>query len=174
MSPSSNDGLVAPQPFSDQHDLSQFDCEEASLNEWLRRRARSNQTTGASRTFVVCAGSARVVGYYCLSTATVSHQYATGPIRRNMPEPVPMMLLGRLAVDRSWSHRGMGGGLLKDAILRTAHVAEQAGVRGIMVHAISDEAKRFYAKWGFAESPSDPMMLMVRLADVVATIRAIN
>lgn len=174
MSSTSGEAFSVPQPLSDQHDLSLFDCEEASLNEWLRRRARSNQVTGASRTFVVCAGFTTVVGYYCLSAGTVSHAYATGPVRRNMPDPVPMMLLGRLAVDRSWNKRGIGGGLLKDAILRTAQVAGQAGVRGIMVHAISDEAKRFYAKWGFAESPADPMTLMVRLSDIVATIRAID
>ncbi|MDB5602316.1 MAG: GCN5-related N-acetyltransferase protein [Xanthobacteraceae bacterium] len=174
MSSASGEALVAPQPLFDQHDLSLFDCEEASLNEWLRRRARGNQATGASRTFVVCAGSATVVGYYCLSAGTISHQYATGPLRRNMPDPVPMMLLGRLAVDRSWNNRGIGSALLKDAILRTAQVADQAGVRGIMVHAISDQAKRFYAKWGFAESPADPMTLMVRLTDIAATIRAIE
>ena len=162
----------APQPLSDQHDLSQLDCEEPSLNDWLRRRARANQVTGASRTFVVCECPSLVVGYYCLSACSVSHEQATSSLRRNMPDPIPMMLLGRLAVDRSWSGRGLGGGLLKDAVLRTAQVAEQAGVRGILVHAISDNAKRFYAKWGFAESATDPMTLMIRLSDLIATIRA--
>jgi predicted N-acetyltransferase YhbS len=164
----------APHPLSDQHDLSQFDCKESSLNDWLRRRARANQVTGASRTFVVCEGLALVVGYYCLSACTASHEQATSSLRRNMPNPIPMMLIGRLAVDRSWAGRGLGGALLKDAVLRTAQIAEQAGVRGLLVHAISDNAKRFYAKWGFAESATDPMTLMIRLSDIIATIRAIG
>src|SRR5437764_5860050 len=142
----------APQPLSDQHDLSQFDCEEPSLNDWLRRRARANQVTGASRTFVVCEGPSLVVGYYCLSACVVSHEQATSSLRRNMPDPIPMMLIGRLAVDRSWAGRGLGGGLLKDAVLRTAQVGEQAGVRGILVRAISGNAKRSYAKGSLADA----------------------
>jgi GNAT superfamily N-acetyltransferase len=169
-----SEALSAPQALSGEHDLTAFNCEEAALNDWLRRRARANQITGASRTFVVCAGPTAVVAYYCLSVCAASHGQTTGPIRRNMPDPVPMMLLGRLAVDRGWQGRGLGAALLKDAVLRTAQIAEQAGVRGILVHAISDHAKRFYAKWGFAESPADPMTLMAKLADIVATIGAIG
>ena len=171
MTISSDEALSAPQPLSDQHDLSTFDCEEASLNDWLLRRARANQLSGGSRTFVVCAGATRVVGYYCLSAYTVAHTQATGSIRRNMPDPVPMMLVGRLAVDRNLKGKGLGGALLKDAILRVVQIAEQAGVRGIVVHAISEDVKRFYAKWGFRESPTDPLALMARLSDIVATIR---
>jgi GNAT superfamily N-acetyltransferase len=174
MTTAGDETLSAPQPLIDQHDLNAFDCEHASLNDWLRRRARANQVSGGSRTFVVCAGPTRVVGYYCLSACAVAHAQATGPIRRNMPDPVPMMLVGRLAVDREFGGRGLGSALLKDAILRTAQIADQAGVRGIVVHAISEQAKRFYAKWGFAESPAEPMTLMVRLSDVVATVRSIG
>ena len=166
--------LSAPQPLSDQHDLADFDCEEASLNDWLRRRALANQVSGGSRTFVICVGHAKVVGYYCLSASTVAHAQATGSIRRNMPDPVPMMLVGRLALDRNFKGRGLGGALFKDAILRVAQIAEQAGVRGIVVHAISEQAKQFYAKWGFAESPIEPMTLMVRLSDIVATVQSIR
>jgi len=174
MTRSGDDALSRPQLFTDQHDVTGFDCGQPSLNDWLRQRALANQATGASRTFVVCQGRARVVGYYSLSKSTTSHQQATGGIRRNMPDPVPMMLLGRLAVDRTLHGQGVGAALLKDAVLRTAQVADQAGVRGLLVHALSSDAKRFYAKWGFVESPTEPMTLMVRLTDIVATIRAID
>ena len=166
------EGLSAPQPLADRHDLTEFDCGEAALNDWLRRRARANQVAGASRSFVVCQGPVRVVGFYSLSVCSVPHARAISVIRRNMPDPVPMMLLGRLAVDLGWHGRGIGSGMLKDAVIRTAQVSEHAGVRGLLVHAISDGAKRFYARWGLSESPVDPMTLMVRLADIVATVRA--
>lgn len=174
MSGQSDQPPTGPEALDSLHDLHEFDCGEASLDHWLRQRALSNQATGASRTFVVCQGTARVVGYYCLSACTISHAGAVSSLRRNMPDPIPMMLLGRLAVDLGWRGRGIGSGLLKDAVARTATIAQQVGVRGLLVHAISEVAIEFYARYGFVGSPADTRTLMVRLADIVRTIGAIR
>lgn len=127
-------------------------------------RALASEATGASRTYVVSSGG-RVVGYYALATGGVAQARATGRVRRNMPEPVPVMVLGRLAVDRAYRGRGIGRSLLRDAILRTLQAAEIAGIRAILVHATSEEAKRFYESCGFPVSPVDSMTLMVTVAD---------
>jgi GNAT superfamily N-acetyltransferase len=160
-------GLVevgAPQKFSGQHDLSAFDSGEPILDEWLRRRAAQNEATGASRTYVVCAHN-RVVGYYTLAAGAVAHAETPGRFKRNMPDPVPVMVLGRLAVDRAFHGRGIGTGLLRDAVFRILQAAEIAGVRAILVHAISEEARRFYEKYGFVTSPIDPFTVMITLAE---------
>jgi uncharacterized protein (DUF1778 family)/GNAT superfamily N-acetyltransferase len=119
---------------------------------------------GAARTYVICA-SGRVVGYYALATGAVDHAEATGRTRRNMPNPVPVMVLGRLAIDLHFQGRGLGRALLRDAVLRTMQAADIAGIRAILVHAISEEARRFYQRSGFHPSPVDPMTLMITLRD---------
>jgi GNAT superfamily N-acetyltransferase len=134
------------------------------MDDWLRKRALANEVTGASRTYVVCAGG-RVVGYYELASGGVAQVQAPGRVRRNMPDPVPVMILGRLAVDRIWQGRNLGRSLLRDAVLRTLQAAEIGGIRAILVHAISEEAKRFYQRYGFGESPVDSMTLMMTVAD---------
>jgi GNAT superfamily N-acetyltransferase len=156
----SEPGLTAPAPLAPHLDLEPFASGVAPLDSWLKERARQNEAGGASRTYVVCEGS-RVVGYYSLAAGSVLHHTATGRIRRNMPEPVPVVLLGRLAIDRSWQGRGLGASLLCDAILRVIGAAETIGVRAILVHAISDEAKAFYEHWVLRPSPLDPMTLMI-------------
>ena len=135
-----------------------------ALDDWLRKRALANEASGASRTYVVC-DAGRVVGYYALASGGVTLSAAPGRVRRNMPDPLPVMILARLAVDRSWQGRSLGRSLLRDAVLRTLQAAEIAGIRAILVHAISEEAKRFYERCGFAASPVDPMTLMVTIAD---------
>jgi GNAT superfamily N-acetyltransferase len=107
-----------------------------------------------------------VVGYYALATGGISQAAATGRVRRNMPEPIPVMVLGRLAVDRAYQGSGLGSALLRDALLRTLAAAEVAGIRAVLLHAISEDAKRFYGRHGFMESPLDPMTMMISLADV--------
>jgi GNAT superfamily N-acetyltransferase len=156
------DEIGAPERLSAGHDLSGFDCEEPALNEWLRRRALQNESSGASRTYVVCVG-VRVVGYYTLALGAVVHAEAPGRVRRNMPDPVPAMLLGRLAVDRVFQGRHIGAGLLRDAVRRTLQAAEIAGIRAILVHAISPAAKRFYEGYGFVASPVDPLTVMITI-----------
>lgn len=152
--------LTPPAPLAAEHDLGAFASSVAPLDEWLRRRARGNEMAGASRTFVVCAGQ-QVVGYYSLAAGSVLHEAATGKVRRNMPDPVPVALVGRLAIDRRDQQQGLGRALLRDAILRIVGAAETIGLRAILVHAISADAKAFYETYGFTASPIDPMTLMV-------------
>ena len=158
------DEVTAPEHLTAQHDLAAFDSGIPALDDWLKRRALANEQAGGSRTYVVCAGG-RVVGYYALATGGVADAAAPGRVRRNMPDPVPAMLLGRLAVDRAYQDRGLGAGLLRDAILRTLQAADIGGIRAILVHAISEEAKRFYERHGFVASLVDPMTLMIAVAD---------
>ena len=157
--------LVRPEPLADAHELNDFFCGIASLDDWLKRRARANQVSGASRTFVA-ADNHRVVGYYALASGAIAVGSSVGRFRRNMPDPIPVAVLGRLAVDRSRQGQGLGRALFRDCALRVAHAADTLGIRGIVVHAISDEAKAFYQAIGFDPSPSEPMTLMVTLADV--------
>lgn len=158
------DDLSAPEHLTSAHDVSAFDCGIPALSEWLRKRALPNEESGASRTYVVCS-EGRVVGYYALASGGVTLASAPGRVRRNMPDPLPVMILGRLAVERGWQGRNIGRGLLRDAILRTLQAAEIAGIRAILVHAISGDAKRFYERYGFSALPLDPMTLMVTVAD---------
>jgi GNAT superfamily N-acetyltransferase len=159
-----SDRISAPEKLSPEHDLSQFQCGEPMLDHRLKRRALQNEESGASRTYAVCIEN-RVVGYYALAVGAVTHEDAPGRVRRNMPDPVPVMVLGRLAVDQTVHGQDIGRGLLRDAVLRTLQAAEIAGIRAILVHAISERAKRFYIKSGFIQSPVDPMTLMITLAE---------
>lgn len=155
--------LSSPQPLSAEHRLEDFACGETSLDDWLRRRALINQTTGASRTFVVIDESGQVLAYYALAAGAVSHQESPGAIRRNMPDPVPVMVLARLAVDQRLQGQQVGGALLKDALQRAVSVAQNIGVRALLVHALNDRARQFYAHYGFVPSPANPMTLMLPL-----------
>jgi GNAT superfamily N-acetyltransferase len=163
-------GVSAPQKLSTSHDLSQFDSGEPLLDQWLRHRALRNEGSGASRTYVVSAEE-RVVGYYTLAVGAVARADAPGRVRRNVPDPIPVMVLARLAVDRSFQKRGIGSGLLRDAVLRTAQASSIAGIRAIMVQAMSEDAKRFYEAAGFVASPVHPMSLMIPLSVAVARPR---
>jgi GNAT superfamily N-acetyltransferase len=162
-------GLSPPEPLAARHDIGDFRSGEASLDDWLKRRAPANQVSGASRTYVVCEEK-RVVGYYALASGVVTVESAPGRFRRNMPNPIPVAVLARLAVDRDRQGRGVGRALFRDAALRVAHAAEAIGIRGIVVHAISEEAKNFYLALGLDASPSEPMTLMVTLPDVRAAL----
>ena len=160
-------GLTAirpPEKLSATHDLSDFDSGEPILDEWLRLHALHNEASGCSRTYVVCVDK-NVVGYYTLAVGAVVRAVAPGRVRRNMPDPLPVMVLGRLAVDKGFQRRGIGRGLLRDAVLRTVQAAEIAGIRAILVHAISAAAKRFYEGCGFIASPIDPLTVMITVAE---------
>jgi len=143
--------------------LDGFACGEAVLDDWLKRRAMANQMSGASRTFVVADPDHRVLGYYAMAAGAVAHQMATRSVRRNMPDPVPVMVLARLAVDSQAQGIKLGASLLQDAVNRAVAVSHNAGVRALLVHAINERAKQFYECYGFAVSPAHPMTLMLRL-----------
>ena len=157
--------LTAPELLAASHKTDGFDSGVASLDDWLKRRAAQNQSSGASRTFVVCDAGA-VVAYYALASSAVVPQHAPGRFRRNMPDPIPVVVLGRLAIARTHQKRGLGRALFADAGRRVLHAADAIGIRGLVVHALSEEAKAFYLALGLEPSPLDPMTLMVTLADL--------
>jgi predicted N-acetyltransferase YhbS len=157
--------LRAPEPLTADHQIGSFNSGVGALDDWLTRRALANQTSGATRTFVVC-DSGQVIGYYALAAGAVNIATAPGRFRRNMPDPIPVAMLARLAVDRSWQGRGLGRALFRDGATRIVNAADAIGIRGILVHAISADARTFYLALGFEPSPLEPMTLMATLADV--------
>ena len=150
--------LTAPQPINEQHQIGDFNSGVPLLDDWLKRRARANQASGASRTYVVCEDQ-RVVAYYALASGAVDIENASGRVRRNMPDPVPVAVLGRLAIAQSFQKHGLGRALIRDAASRVLQAAEVIGIRGVVVHAVSPEAKAFYLAVGFKVSPLQPMTL---------------
>ena len=154
--------ITAPAPISAKHNLADFNCGVPSLNDWLKRQALKNEGAGASRTFVACK-DLQVIGFYSLAVGSGHRQETPGKIKRRMPEPVPVMILGRLAVDVHWQNKGIGRGLLKDAVSRTIQAAQYAGMRALVVHALSEDAKLFYQRHGFQESPLNQYTLMLPL-----------
>ncbi len=161
--------LRPPEKLKASHRLENFNSGDSQLDEWLKRRALKNEVEGASRTYVLCVGEV-VVAYYCLANGAIAQTIATGRVRRNMPDPIPVMVIGRLAVDCQWQGQGIGRALVRDAILRTLQAADIAGIRAILVHAISEDAKRFYEQCGFTASPIAPMTLMVKVTDAIAAL----
>jgi GNAT superfamily N-acetyltransferase len=159
--------FTPPEPLADRHAIADFSCGTAALDDWLQRRALNNQNSGATRTFVLCIDE-RVVGYYALASGSINTQSVLGNFRRNMPDPIPVVILARLAIDRSCQGRGLGRALFRDAALRVMQAADTIGIRGIIVHAISAPAKDFYLALGFDVSPLEPMTLTIALKDLRA------
>ena len=155
--------LSAPAPLVSAHQLDEFECGESVLDEWLKRRAMANQFSGATRTFVVADQDKRVCGYYALAAGAVAHKLASNAVRRNMPDPIPVMVLARLAVDTRAQGIKLGAAMLRDAVNRALAVSENAGVRALLVHALHDRARLFYEHYGFQVSPTHPLTLMLRL-----------
>ena len=120
--------LAAPELLADVHELAEFDSGVASLDDWLRRRARGNQTGGTTRTFVVAEGR-RAIAYYAVAAGGISTIGALGRFQRNMPDPIPVALLARLAIDRAWQGRGLGHAMFRDCAVRIAHAADSLGIR---------------------------------------------
>ncbi|MDZ7589798.1 MAG: GNAT family N-acetyltransferase [Rubrivivax sp.] len=162
--------LSAPQPLAAHHHLADFASGEPSLDDWLKRRAMRNQASGSSRTYVVCEGEA-VIGYYCLAAGAIGHTEAPSTLKRNRPDPVPVLVLGRLAVHEEHHQKGIGTALLNDAIRRALQASQIAGVTALLVHAISEQARRFYLSRGFIASPVKPMTLCLMLATVEQALR---
>jgi GNAT superfamily N-acetyltransferase len=153
-----------PTPITAEHDLSQFECVHDELSRWLKDRGLQNDSSGASKTYVVChEDDVSVIGYYALATGAVDKKDVPGSIKRNMPSPIPIIVLGRLAVHREWAGKGIGKGLLKDATERSLQAAQLVGVRALLCHSIDEVAKSFYKKHGFVESPLNPLTVMIKL-----------
>ena len=154
---------AAPIPLTPDHDLSSFSSGVPALDDWLRRRALANQYSGASRTFVAEDANRQVIGFYSLAAGAVAHALGTGAVRRNMPNPIPVIVLARLAVSVQFHGLGLGAALLQDAANRCQRVAEHAGVRAMLVHALDERAVAFYERYGFAPSPVQPRTLLLKL-----------
>ena len=164
--------LSAPQALGEHHHRADFTSGEPSLDDWLKRRAAKSQANGSSRTYVVCEGDA-VMGYYCLAAGALGHAEAPSTMKRNRPDPVPVLVLGRLAIHKDHHQKGIGTALVNDAIRRALQAAHIAGVTALMVHAISEQARRFYLSRGFIESPVKPMTLCLMLATVDQALREV-
>lgn len=164
-----NQGINRPEKINLSHQVDQFDCGNIQLNNWLKHRAFKNEIQGASRTYVVTVENV-VVAYYCLANGAIAQTISTGKVKRNMPDPIPVMIIGRLAVDQNWQGKRIGKALLRDAILRTLQASEIAGIRAILVEAISEDAKQFYEKCGFTVSPIAPMTLMITINDAISSL----
>jgi GNAT superfamily N-acetyltransferase len=160
--------LTPPAPITPQHDTSQFDCGKIPLNDWLCKYALKNEGR-ASRCFVTCSGIS-VVGFYCLSAGSVEHRNVPSALKRNMPPLIPVIVLGRMAVDRQYQGHGIGGGLLKDAIARAVNSSVQIGARALLVHAIDGEAVPFYVQYGFQAFPEGQLTLYLPIATTVAAM----
>ena len=162
--------LSAPALLADYHTVDNFSSGEPSLDDWLKRRARANQASGASRTYVLCEENT-VVGYYALASGAVAVKAVPGRFRRSMPDPIPVVVLARLAIDQVWQGRGIGRALFNDAARRVLQAADAIGIRGILVHAISEEARKFYMALGFDPCADEPTTLVVTLADIRAAVQ---
>lgn len=145
------------------HRVDSFACGESLLDEWLKRRALANQTTGAGRTYVVADDQGQVIGYYALAAGAVAHEHAARSVRQNMPDPIPVVVLARLAIDQRAQGQQLGGAMLQDALHRSRQVSELIGARALVVHALTHRAREFYEHHGFRVSPIHPMTLLLRL-----------
>lgn len=157
---------TGPVHLDQSHTVEGFDCGDEVLNRWLATRALSNQHGGSSRTWVVTDEVGQVVAFYASSTATVLHRDASGRYRRNQPDPLPALLLGRLAVDRKHAGEGLGKALVKHFLLKAIEVAHLVGVRVLLVHAASPEAVHYYGQFGFEPSPVDDLTMMMLVKDL--------
>lgn len=167
----SSSRLRPPVRLTANHDVESFSCGEPTLDAWLKQQARKNEVGGASWTYVVADGSA-VIGYYCLAAGSVVRSEAPKRLQRNMPDPLPVMVLGRLATDERYQGQGIGAALVRDAMLRILQVADMVGVRALLVHAISDGAKRFYQRADFMEFPGEPMTFCLPVETIRAAVLA--
>jgi GNAT superfamily N-acetyltransferase len=165
-------GITAPELLTDQHNIQEFNCGKPSLDDWLKNTALKGQDEGGARTFVVTdTVTTRVVGYYCIASGSIEREQAPGKVRRNMPDPIPVILLGRLAVQSAYARQGLGRGMMKDCYLRVTKVSDVVGVRALLVHALDQESREYYLPQGFSESPLSPNALMLTVKDIRAHLR---
>ncbi|AWB65537.1 GNAT family N-acetyltransferase [Saccharobesus litoralis] len=163
-------GITAPRLLSEQHNLGYFNCGNRDLDEWLTKKAYKSQKRNHTKVYVVADENHQVIGYYAIAMGSVRREDAISPLRRNSPNPIPMVVLARLGVHSDYQGYGIGAGLLKDCVLRSVHAMDVIGGAGILVHAIDASAKQFYQRFGFVESPFSPMTLMARICDIKVSI----
>lgn len=150
-----------------QHAVETFDCGDVALNRFLIRFALPNQMANASQTYLGIADNDTIVGFYTLVVGEVRYEHAPERMTKGLARhPVPIMLLARLGVDLAWQGKGVGAGLLRDAVLRTLQAADIAGIRALVVHAKHDAARSFYERYDFESSPTDPLHLFALLKDL--------
>lgn len=162
--------FTPPRPLTEQDDRSQFDCGRESMNAWFRRHAWANQASGGSRINVITdIAGGRIVGYVTLSAAQIERAFLPKPLQRNRPDPIPVTLLGQLAIDRTFQGQGHAASLLIFALRTAQRVSEAVGSFGVLTHPLEDDLRRFYARWGFQDLPGDPRRAMfVRMIDLTA------
>lgn len=166
-------GLTRPAPLAPDHDLSRFDCGEPAVDRWLAQHAVRNQASGASRVFVVCE-QRRVVGFYAVAAGGVVRRRAAGRLARGMPDPIPVMVLGQLGVDRAWQRRGVARGMVRDALLRAVTVTDDVGVAAVYVDVLSPDLSGFYQGLGFRPiAAAEPGAMMIRMKDVRAVLASL-
>jgi GNAT superfamily N-acetyltransferase len=169
LSKASGHPVSAPTAFSAQsHDVSRFDCGKAPLNDWIRQRAAKSEGR-AARSYVICDKNF-VCGYFCISTGSIAHEHVNAKLRQNMPNPIPVMIVGRLAVDIDYQGQGYGAGLLKDALQRCLQASATVGARAILVHAIDQETVAFYLAQGFRQSPTNELTLWLPIEEIIASL----
>ena len=151
-----------PEPLQAYHQLDAFDCGSDALNLWLQRRALNNQRAGVSRTSVVCRDDC-VIAYDSLAAGAIVLAEVPASLQRNMPNPLPVVMLGRLAVDRNYQGLGLGRALVAHAIRLSLQAQQLVGARALLVHAIDDQAAAFYRRMGFRPSPISPLILLLQL-----------
>jgi GNAT superfamily N-acetyltransferase len=160
-----------PEPLSTGDILEGFDCGQPSLDVWLIEHARTAAAAGSARTYVVeDSDQRRVIAYHALAAASIERERSTSRAARGMPQPIPVVLLARLAVDASVQGRGLGAWLLQDATTRTLAASRTIGVRAMLVHALADEARAFYLRHGLEQAPTDPLHLMILIKDIAASL----
>ena len=160
--------LQPPVPLTSAHDSSHFDCGKVALNDWLRHTALKSEGRSA-RCYVACARNS-VIGYYCLAAGAMQHEGAPRKLRQNLPNPTPVVIIGRLAVDKNFQSKGIGRALLKDALLRITKASELVGARAVLVHAVDQEAVPFYSRYGFRVFPMGNQTLYLPIEEIVAAL----
>jgi GNAT superfamily N-acetyltransferase len=167
--PGALETLSPSVPLTKSHDTSRFDCGKQPLNDWLKFRALKSEGQSA-RCYVLCARNSVVVGYYCLSTGAVQYEGAPRKIRRNMPDPIPVMIIGRMGIDRAYQGQGLGRALLKDALFRIIRASKVVGARVVLVHAVDQEAVPFYARYNFRSLPRNNQTLFLPIDEIIAAL----
>ncbi|WP_321275751.1 GNAT family N-acetyltransferase [Thiomicrorhabdus indica] len=165
--------ISSPELLNQHHDTCEFSCGKGVLDNWLKVQALKNQTNRGSRTFVITSGN-QVIGYYALASGAVERSNVTSNIARNMPNPVPVVILARLAVDSNFKGLSLGKALLKDALLRSLNVANQIGVKAVLAHALDTQAVAFYEKFGFQRMPEQENTLMLAISNIERLLRNSN